>query len=364
MYGAENVLLNLLVGLKKAGHTPLLGSIRLPGEPKKQIEVAVESLGIEVWPVTARRGFDRSAARLLAKRARTEQVSVIHCHGYKANILTALFARSVFRGAIVTTLHGWTATRISQPRWWYGLLDRQLLRFFDAIAAVQPGMLLDTRIPLGVRRRLVQIDNGIDTSPNEPSAPPADLLTFCQQGETIGVVGRLSAEKGVDVLLDAFALLATNRTAPRVAIIGDGPLRSALESKADALGIRSRVCFAGFVSAATAVLPALKCLAIPSHTEGLPMVLLEAMRAQVPIVATRVGGIPTALQDGACGYLVAPNDPRQLSEALLSALDNDSETSSRVVAAFKRLHERYSAQAMVDRYLNLYSTARKQREQR
>lgn len=351
-------MLSLLTALKKAGHEPILGSFRLPTDEPKAIESAADSLGISVWPVVARKGLDKDAARALARKALASNVDVIHCHGYKADILTALFVRPIFCRPIVATLHGWTATTPSQMRWWYAIVHRQMLRLFDGLAVVQRGMLTDRRIPRQVRRKMTVIDNGIDTSATIPTLQgSSNLVRFCRRGPTIGVVGRLSAEKGIDVLLEAFAMLLMKNPAVQLAIIGDGPLRASLEKQSDSLRLTQQVHFAGFVSGASTSLSALHCLVIPSVSEGLPMVLLEAMRAKIPIVATKVGGIPEALDDGRCGYLVPANDPAALCEALGETLTNEAMARARTLAAYDRLETRYSATAMVHRYLDFYARA-------
>ena len=321
---------------------------------------------MEVWPVTAKRGPDAGAIRAVARAARDAGVDVMHCHGYKANILGGLFGRPAFQGPTVTTLHGWTTTTPLQTRWWYSVIERHLLTRFSAVVAVQPGMLTDGRLPRSVRRRLTVIENGIDVESSEQSAaddqrtaPAVEALrSFCARRATIGVIGRLSAEKGVEVLLDAFARVRKAGVDVQLAVIGDGPLMSELRNQAAQLELGEAVHFSGFVPAASAILPALALLVIPSHSEGLPMVMLEAMRARRPIVATSVGGIPQALRDGDAGRLVAPGDAHALAAAIETVL-RDRELAARYCdAAFREFARRFNVNAMVDRYVSLYERVR------
>jgi glycosyltransferase involved in cell wall biosynthesis len=359
LYGAEQVVLGLSQGLMARGHRATIGSIRLPGEPPKAIEIEAERLGIEVWRVTARRGLDLAALRSAALQARQAGIDVIHCHGYKANIHMALVGPGAFAGPLVTTLHGWTATAARQARWWYSVVERQLLRRFSAVVGVHAGMASDARLPRSVRSQLTVIENGIDASPPAAGSVPNEALSslreFCTRQPTIGVVGRLSPEKGVDVLLQAFALARENASAAQLAIIGDGPMREQLRQQADQLGISPSVHFSGFVPSAASIIPMLALLAIPSHSEGLPVVMLEALRARTPIVATRVGGIPSALEEGRAGRLVPPGNAAALAEAIQLVLNDPSLAASYREAGFLRFSERFNQDVMVTRYLQLYT---------
>jgi glycogen synthase len=146
----------------------------------------------------------------------------------------------------------------------------------------------------------------------------------------VAFVGRLVAAKGVDVLLDAARLLPPDA---HVVFVGDGELRSQLRRRAEQLGIQNRVHFTGFVPhhVVPAVLEHSRALVLPSLYEELGSILLEAMQARVPIVASRVGGIPTVVRHGVDGILVPPSEPRALAEALTQVL-TDTALSRRLVS--------------------------------
>jgi glycosyltransferase involved in cell wall biosynthesis len=136
----------------------------------------------------------------------------------------------------------------------------------------------------------------------------------------VGFVGRLQPEKGVDVLLQAATTVLAVVPQASFVIIGDGPLLPTLEEQAGQLGLSSRVRFLGFRADVPRLLTQLSAVVIPSRNEGTPLVLLEAMSAGVPVVASAVGGIQDVLRQGKEGLLVAPDDPAALADALCSLL--------------------------------------------
>ena len=164
-------------------------------------------------------------------------------------------------------------------------------------------------------------------------APPGYLL----------VVGRLRIRKGVDVLLAAMPALLSRHPAARLLIAGDGEHRAALEGAAAALALGEAVTFLGRTDAARVrrLLRGAAALVVPSIYEGMPLVVLEAMEASVPVVASRVSGIPEVVEDGRTGWLVPPEEPASLAAALAAALDDPAAAARRGAAGRRRLEERF-----------------------
>jgi len=160
-------------------------------------------------------------------------------------------------------------------------------------------------------------------------------------------VGRLRIRKGVEVLLEAWARLVESAAAPpgrvRLAIAGDGEHRAALERKAGELRIAGAVDFLGRRSAAEVrgLLAGARALVVPSVYEGMPLVVLEAMEMGVPVVASRVSGIPEVVLDGETGWLVPPEVPEALAAALREVLDEPAEARRRGAAGRRRLDARH-----------------------
>jgi glycosyltransferase involved in cell wall biosynthesis len=160
-------------------------------------------------------------------------------------------------------------------------------------------------------------------------------------------VGRLRLRKGVEVLLAALAALARQGVAARLLVAGDGEHRGAVERAVAALGLGDRVellgrCDAGRIAG---LLAGARALAVPSIYEGMPLVVLEAMAAGVPVVASRVSGIPEVVVDGETGWLVPPEDPEALAAALAAALADPAEAARRGAAGRRRVEDLYSPRA-------------------
>jgi glycosyltransferase involved in cell wall biosynthesis len=138
----------------------------------------------------------------------------------------------------------------------------------------------------------------------------------------VGTTSRLSSEKGLPILLEAFALVLTRLPRARLLVVGDGPERTNLERQAQALDIRHAVIFAGFQHDVATHLGLFWVTAAPSFREAFPLSLLESLAAGVPVVASRVGGIPELVRDGETGLLVEPGNPRQLADAISCVLED------------------------------------------
>jgi glycosyltransferase involved in cell wall biosynthesis len=168
-------------------------------------------------------------------------------------------------------------------------------------------------------------------------------------------VGRLVAAKGVDVLLDAARRLPSD---VHVVFVGDGELRSWLRRRAEQLGLLDRVHFTGFVPhhAVPALLEHSQALVLPSLYEEMGSILLEAMQARVPIVASRVGGIPTVVRDCVDGILVPPSEPKALAEAITRVLTNPA-LSRRLVRGAAGSSEGRDWRSTASRVLGVYEAA-------
>jgi glycosyltransferase involved in cell wall biosynthesis len=142
----------------------------------------------------------------------------------------------------------------------------------------------------------------------------------------------------------------------RLLILGEGRERRRLELVALELGLEDEVFMPGYRAQAYSYLPFLRGFVLSSHTEGLPMVLLEAMQAGIPVVATRVGGIPSVLEDGACGLIVPSGDPVELAGAMLHMLETNEDSRVRALRAQARVSERYSSRVMARGYVAIYQS--------
>jgi glycosyltransferase involved in cell wall biosynthesis len=268
-------------------------------------------------------GLEHDTPRLLgavseiASHLKTIGADVLCCHGYKANLLGRLAARRVEVPA-VSISRGWTAENFKVRL--YERLDRFHLRFMDHVVCVSEAQAARVR-RAGVRpARMSVIYNAIDPlrfrEPDERYH--AKLLRYFRQPRShiIGAAGRLSPEKGFDVLVAAAERVQHSYPSAGFVLFGEGPERARLQQQINAAGMGQTFVLAGFRPDLDRFLPHFDLLVLPSYTEGLPNVVLEAFAAAVPVVATAVGGTPEVVEDGISGFLVPPGDTETMAECI------------------------------------------------
>jgi glycosyltransferase involved in cell wall biosynthesis len=257
---------------------------------------------------------------------------------------------------MVATLHGWTWNGGMNRMMAYEWLDSLSLARMDSVVLVNGAMKEHARLRNRKGLAVEVIPNGIpaDAVPEECTKLNREIVDFCRQGYTIGAVGRLSPEKGFDLLLEAVAGLIAEGKDVRLAFLGEGGLRGQLEERAGELGLEGRILMPGYVRNARDYLHLFGVFAMPSLTEGLPIVLLEAMQAGAPIVASRVGAIPDVLAEGRAGLLIEPGSAESLKQAISEVMRDPAAAKQRMREAGERVRERYSSRAMTEKYLEIY----------
>ena len=177
------------------------------------------------------------------------------------------------------------------------------------------------------------------------------MLGLPQQGWVVGWIGRLSAEKGPDVFLEALA--AVDDPGVRGILVGTGRERAALGALARRLGVEDRVMWPGSVAGAGRLFRAFDCFVLSSRTEGTPIVLFEAMAAEVPVVTTAVGGVPDVVSSTEAS-LVPANDPGALAAAIRGVLADPTSAQARARSARGRLERERAMAPWVARYEQVY----------
>jgi glycosyltransferase involved in cell wall biosynthesis len=282
----------------------------------------------------------------LARRAR--RVDVIHANWAICGALAGLL-QPLHRRPIVVTLRGDDVTVAARSG-----LHRRLLRLAvtraAAVVCVAETMAQHLRAAMPDAAAKVRVVlNGVDAAfQAEPPAPPLRSV----------FVGSLIPRKGVDLLLQAFARLG--EPAGLLRLVGDGPERERLEALAQNLGVRDRLEFIGQVAPEQVAghLAASQVFVLPSHSEGRPNVLLEAMAGGTAVVATRIAGVVDTLADGEQGWLCEPGDVDSLSAALGDALQRPEERRRRAAAARRRVEaEGWTWPAAAQRYADVFAAA-------
>ncbi len=253
-------------------------------------------------------------ALVLAHHLRRESVTHLHNHIAKSSCTVAMLASQLSGIPYSFTLHG--PDIFFAPEHWR--LDEKIARarFVACVSdfARAQAMLFSDQAHWP---KLKIVHCGVDPARYDATGP--------RDGHHLAFVGRLDAVKGVPLLLEALAETRKSLHDLRLTLVGDGPDREALLDQARALDLSEAVEFAGYLSQTevAALLAYADCLVLPSFAEGVPVVLMEAMAARLPVIATRVGGVSELVEDGVSGLLVPPGDVASLTQAINRVMKSD-----------------------------------------
>ena len=348
LYGAEYVILGLLPELAQRGVGSTLLCLDNQYLQQQPLWSRAQALGLPAARLPCRGRFDFATVVALRAMLREHPRALLHVHDYKS-ALTAWLARGRAPVPIVATSHG----QFSSTTWLhlYHLLELSMMRRFERVCIVSAEM-RPLLVRAGVREPNIRlIENGIDTRRFAPEAAPLARRDFDIEPGTFvfGAAMRLTEQKNPLGLIEAFARVAA--LAPDVALViaGEGPMRDALKVRAAELGCSHRLRLIGARDDLERFYTMLDAFVLPSLYEGLPLALLEAMAAGVPIVATDVGEVRAVL-DGFDGTIVPPADCVALADAMRNAMHQPRAGE----ALRRRVTERYSVQRMADDYSALY----------
>jgi glycosyltransferase involved in cell wall biosynthesis len=351
MGGQERVAFDLAVSQLRAGWRVTALSLAPP--PDGPLAAEFQAAGAQVERVARPKpGVDPMLFLRLAQFLREHQVDLVHTHNRMALIYGAPAAR-LARAAVVHTKHG------NNPKGGTRLVAGNIAgRLLDAFVAVSEETAQIARRRREVNlRKLHVIPNGIELGRFYPD-PEARVRVRAELGIdpdawVIGTVGRVAVEKNQALLLRAAAPLLGPKV--RLIVAGDGPLMASLQELVITLGISGPAHLLGVRRDVPAVLNALDVFAMSSDTEGLPLVVLEAMATGLPVVSTSVGGIPNVLSEGQTGFLVPAGDDAALRDRLAKLAADPAMTRACGARARAVTVERFSAERMQREYLELYA---------
>jgi len=353
LYGAEQVLLTLCAEQKRQRLDPFILSCGLPEEPEKPVERAANELGIPVKAWRMEPGLNLAGINDILSWSRDESIDLFHSHGYKFNILLALVSRSVLTQPVITTLHGYVKAPFPTKMWFYERLDRLALERLNAVVLVSHQMRRSLSLVGRLAKSARVIHNGIADLPEGHELHPRQDGSLAKR---LLAVGRLSPEKGFDLLLQALAELHQQDAGYSLTLMGEGPLQEDLDQQVKTLGLQGIVTFAGYKKAAWQYYNQYDALVLPSRTEGIPITLLEAVRSGMPVFATRVGGMPEVL--GAQSLLLI--EPGSAFDIAKKLNDWNSRERKYRVEKLKKLREvfktHFKSEAMAGSYAVVYQS--------
>ena len=351
--GAETHLLALLPALRALGAESAVVLLEDPRRPQDVLRGRFEAEGIPVSTLPIRWRLDPALPAALDRILRREPFDILHAHLPHGEVYGEIAMRAFPDRKFVISRHN-----DDRFRRWIPLrpVFAPSLRRADRIIAISQA----------VRKSLIEVEKadpgkidvvpyGIDADAFARSAHPGAFRRAigAKTEPIVGFVGRLTRQKGVDVLLRAFAKVEKKLPDARLVLAGDGPDRPALEQLARSLGLR-RVIFLGWRSDAADILADVSLLAVPSRWEGFGLVALEAMALGKPIVAARVSALPEIVVPEETGLLVSPGSEAELAEALLSLISDPASAERMGCAGKARVRSEFTVERMAKRTVEIY----------
>lgn len=358
LYGAENVVLNLSTGLKKGGVENHIGCFYYRGQDKPPVGRHAEALGFTTVYFTSKNKFDFTCIRDIAAYCWRNHISVIHSHGYKTSGM-CLLIRLFYGIPYVITCH---LLFPNLKRFFlYYYLEQICMVFAEKVIGVSEEIVHNLGSGLVPKSKLQVIDNGIDTeaTANITNYDPQKLraeLGFRNDSLLIGSLGRLTEQKDYKTFIVAAARILGSSKNCEFFIAGDGNLREELLQAAQQYGIEKNFHFLGYRKDTVNLLKLMDIFVLSSLDEGLPMAMLEAMAAGLPIVVTRVGGIPQVVINDHNGLVVDKGNPQQLADALAGFLQSSDKRKQIGANARKTILGKYSLDKMTEKHIALYNS--------
>ena len=350
-YGLENIVAYLTCDIDRGRFEPAV--VSLYGASGDGLEDRLADAGVQVFHLDKKRGFDGRMFSRFARVLRQFRPHVLHTHNYalRYTYVPALWHRVPVQ---VHTVHNVAQKEVDRLG---RALQQIAFRWGVVPVAIAQEVAATIRDVYGVPERAL-IPNGISVRSFQACAArgeqwrrregfgPDEILCLC--------VGRLAPQKDHTTLLQAFAAGPAKNPRARLLLAGEGPLREDIERQIQALGLGERVRLLGRRMDVPDMLAAVDLFAIASRWEGNPLAVMEAMSAGVPVIATRVGGVPELVSDGETGILVAPGEPAILASAICRLLDDAARRAAMGRLAMQKAERSFDARVMSLAYQQLY----------
>lgn len=350
--GSERHLLELLPALRDRGvDARFLGLDDTSAAPDQFYEALAErEVPFERTP--GRRDLDAGLTRRVRAAVRASGPDIVHTHLVHGDVygLAAVAGRNT---TLVSTKHNDDRFRAGRLRY----LERLATRRASRVVCITEALARFNREVVGLpREKLRVVHYGLDAPP-APWGPPGGP-EIPDDAPVLVAVCRLVQQKGLDVAIASLALVREQHPNTRLVVLGEGPLRSELETLAQARGVGDAVSFPGRVGDVAWWLRRADVIVHPARWEGFGLALLEAMLCAKPIVASEVSSIPEIVVDGVTGLLIAPDDPTALAAAVTAILDDPERGRAYGAAGHVRALAEFSVARMADRTLEVYEEAR------
>lgn len=357
--GPEKTIINSPRFLSEMGYQSNCLFLRPPNDPGfESLRERAQHADTQLIEVDDQGKFSRRMVKQVINHARERNVTIWHAHDYKSNLL-GLVVNRYHPMRLVTTAHGWVNFDGMTP-FYYWLDKKFFLPSYEKIICVS-STVMEQAIAGGTpKSKCVIIDNAIDhhqfSRCRGVDQAKSEDFGFDREQLVIGSIGRLSPEKGFDLLIKAMSELIKKGINVKLVIAGEGPEKNNLQNLIDDLGISDSVSLLGYCQDTISFYEALDIFVLSSHREGLPNVVLEAMAIGVPVVATNVDGVPKIITDGADGLLVPPGDFSEIGKNLSRLIQNPSLRANISKRCVETIREKWSFHNRMKNVANLYDT--------
>lgn len=354
--GAQTMLRSVVAGLTKRGHRQHI--ICLNDIFNQDVVAAMRAAGASVEIIGRPRLYGLIGIWHIVSELRRRQPDLVHTELPWGDLIGRAAARVANIAPIVSTV---TARYVDKPRlqlW----IDRKTAPWADRVAFQSAEIVPFSLQHEGVRPEQVQvIPNGVEADDRDRSEAAAALRRVYGGGATtiLGMVARLHPQKAHPDLLTAFARLASSDL--RLWLIGDGPDRTRLVEQATALEIQDRVVFVGDRGDVRDWIAAMDIFVHPTHFEGLPLAVLEAMVMCKPVITSPIDGLRGLITSGVHGWLVPPGDPDALAETISHVIAHPEDAARVAQAGAVRALSQFGSDRVVDAYEALFKSARRAR---
>lgn len=356
--GPDKTIINSPRFLKPLGIDCICVFYRPPNDAGFQVvRKRAEQADAEIIEIDDGGIFDFSMIRKTIKICRERKIDIWHGHDYKTNLLGWIVSK-FHKMRLITTAHGWVDYSGRLPTY-YKYEKRWILPRYEKVICVSETVMEQAIAGGTPKAKCVLIENAIDHEQfsRQRSINQAKHEDFGIPESTllIGSIGRLSAEKGFDLLIDAVASLIHDGVDLKLVIAGEGPEKESLERQIKNLNMEEHIKLLGFCSNTRSFYESLDIFVLSSHREGLPNVVLEAMAMGTPVVATNVDGVPKIITDGHDGLLTQSINATALSLLIRNVIKDRKLQNSLGTNAKKTICARWTFEHRMIKIATLYN---------
>ncbi len=320
-------------------------------QPESPLHKKALEEDLPILPIHIKNEFDLGAVFRLARAMKRQKCVLAHFHD----------AHSVSIGSMAASLAKVPmrviSRRVDFPLKRNYFSKRKYKKNVDAIIAISKGV-KDVLVEGGINpKRIKVIPSGVDFTPYQEAVSSDYLrreLSFAPDDFLVGIVAHLADHKGHRYLIQATKALKEHSSKIKVIIVGGGPLYMELNKQAEESDVKDIVFFLGFREDVPQILSSLDLFVLSSYLEGMGSSILDAMACRLPVVATKVGGIPEVVIHGKTGLLVSPRNPSALAKAILKLYDNRELAARFGQTGYEVVHEKFSAESMAEKIILLY----------